>query len=67
LGRKWYSFEVAIMIGLENVKKTINGKEVLREITITVRPGEIYAYLGHNGAGKTPLSASSSAFSSGLL
>jgi len=55
------------MIGLENVKKTINGKEVLREITITVRPGEIYAYLGHNGAGKTPLSASSSAFSSGLL
>ncbi|WP_258084222.1 ABC transporter ATP-binding protein [Thermococcus thermotolerans] len=41
------------MIGLENVKKSINGKEVLREITITVRPGEIHAYLGHNGAGKT--------------
>ena len=41
------------MIVLENVRKTIKGKEVLRGISLTVKPGEIHAYLGHNGAGKT--------------
>ncbi|WP_240703212.1 ABC transporter ATP-binding protein [Thermococcus indicus] len=41
------------MIVLENVRKTIRGKEVLRGISLTVKPGEIHAYLGHNGAGKT--------------
>ncbi|WP_456395916.1 ABC transporter ATP-binding protein [Thermococcus sp.] len=41
------------MIVLENVRKTIGEKEVLRGISLTVKPGEIHAYLGHNGAGKT--------------
>lgn len=41
------------MIVLENVRKSIAGKEVLRGISLTVKPGEIHAYLGHNGAGKT--------------
>ncbi|AJC72109.1 multidrug ABC transporter ATP-binding protein [Thermococcus guaymasensis DSM 11113] len=41
------------MIVLENVRKTIKGTEVLRGISLTVKPGEIHAYLGHNGAGKT--------------
>jgi len=41
------------MIVLENVRKAIRGKEVLRGVNLTVKPGEIHAYLGHNGAGKT--------------
>ncbi|CAI1493211.1 MULTISPECIES: ABC transporter ATP-binding protein [Thermococcus] len=41
------------MIVLENVRKAIKGKEVLRGVSLTVKPGEIHAYLGHNGAGKT--------------
>lgn len=41
------------MIELENVRKTIGEKEVLRGISLTVTPGEVHAYLGHNGAGKT--------------
>ncbi|WP_099212009.1 ABC transporter ATP-binding protein [Thermococcus henrietii] len=41
------------MIVLENVRKFIKGKEVLRGVSLTVKPGQIHAYLGHNGAGKT--------------
>ncbi|AHL22739.1 ABC transporter ATP-binding protein [Thermococcus nautili] len=41
------------MIVLENVRKAIRGKEVLRGVSLTVKPSEIHAYLGHNGAGKT--------------
>ncbi|WP_281175982.1 ATP-binding cassette domain-containing protein [Thermococcus celericrescens] len=41
------------MIELENMRESINRKEVLRRISLTVKPGEVHAYLGHNGAGKT--------------
>ncbi|WP_240921636.1 ABC transporter ATP-binding protein [Thermococcus sp. 21S9] len=41
------------MMVLENVRKAIRGREVLRGVSLTVKPGEIHAYLGHNGAGKT--------------
>ncbi len=41
------------MIELENVRKSIKGREVLHGIDFTVKPGEVRAYLGHNGAGKT--------------
>ncbi|HAP4174893.1 TPA: ABC transporter ATP-binding protein [Enterococcus faecalis] len=38
---------------LENISKTIDKKEILTNISITVEPGEIVGLIGPNGAGKT--------------
>ncbi len=40
-------------ISIENVKKTLGNREVLKGISFTVRTGDIFGYLGPNGAGKT--------------
>ncbi|HAZ2724553.1 ATP-binding cassette domain-containing protein [Enterococcus faecalis] len=38
---------------LENISKTIDKKEILTNISITVGPGEIVGLIGPNGVGKT--------------
>jgi phospholipid/cholesterol/gamma-HCH transport system ATP-binding protein len=43
------------MIKLENVKKSFDGKEVLKGIDLNVNPGEIFLLIGRSGAGKTVL------------
>jgi ABC-2 type transport system ATP-binding protein len=40
-------------IKLEDVRKTLGGREVLKGISFDVQPGDIFGYLGPNGAGKT--------------
>jgi ABC-2 type transport system ATP-binding protein len=40
-------------ISLENVKKALGSREVLKGISFTVEKGDIFGYLGPNGAGKT--------------
>ncbi len=40
-------------ISLENVKKALGSREVLKGISFTVERGDIFGYLGPNGAGKT--------------
>jgi len=40
-------------IRFENVHRSFDGVPVLDGLTLSVRPGEIYALLGRNGAGKT--------------
>ena len=40
-------------ISLDNVKKTLGDREVLKGISFTVETGDIFGYLGPNGAGKT--------------
>jgi ABC-2 type transport system ATP-binding protein len=41
------------MINIENLRVTIDEKEILRAIDLHVRPGDIYGLLGPNGAGKS--------------
>lgn len=44
------------MIQIKNVSKTYNGeKKALNNITFDIKDGEIFAFIGHNGAGKTTM------------
>ena len=44
------------MIEIKNVSKTYNGKKkVLKNISFKIEGGEIFAFVGHNGAGKTTM------------
>jgi len=40
-------------ISLENVKKSLGNREILKDISFKVNTGDIFGYLGPNGAGKT--------------
>jgi ABC-2 type transport system ATP-binding protein len=40
-------------ISLDNIKKSLGNREVLKGISFTVATGDIFGYLGPNGAGKT--------------
>jgi len=41
------------MIELRNIQKLYGDKEALRDLTLTINEGEIFGFLGHNGAGKS--------------
>lgn len=44
------------MIEIKNVSKTYNGEtKALNNINLDIRDGEIFAFIGHNGAGKTTM------------
>jgi lipopolysaccharide export system ATP-binding protein len=42
-------------LSIENVAKDYNGINVINDLSLLVRPGEIIGLLGPNGAGKTTL------------
>jgi ABC-2 type transport system ATP-binding protein len=41
------------MIKVAGLKKAIRGNEILKGIDLNVKHGEIYGFIGHNGAGKS--------------
>ena len=41
------------MLNIEKLNKSYGKRQVLRDLTLHIQPGEIYGLLGSNGAGKT--------------
>lgn len=44
------------MLRIENLTKIYGSHKAVDDLSLHIAPGEIYGFIGHNGAGKTPRS-----------
>jgi ABC-2 type transport system ATP-binding protein len=42
-----------VILDVRSLKKTIRKREIIKDISFTVKKGEVFGFLGPNGAGKT--------------